>query len=136
MRADELLAGLKEYDALDAAQFPDEQNHGVVILLQQSKILQRLVACWPSVPLPPDSDPRQEVPAGMPITHHLRWLWARIEPDPIPEWLALSGLPDAPHTRRWAQVAIDNRMVFPDGTRSKWANQFITSRARDVLAGG
>lgn len=134
MRADEILMSLKEHDALDAGQFPTDQNHGMVLLLESSKVLQLLVACWPNVTLPLDENPTEAAPKGLTQAHHLRWLWSRIEPDPVPGWLALAGLPDAPHIRRWCLVAMDNRIVFPDGSRSKWATQFVTNRVRDVLA--
>lgn len=134
MRADEILMSLKEHDALDATEFPADQNHGMVLLLDSNKLLQRLVACWSNVTLPLDEDPREQAPEGLTQAHFLRWLWSRIEPDPIPGWLALAGLPDAPHTRRWCMVAMDNRIVFPDGTRSKWATQFVTRQVGNILA--
>lgn len=129
----EILAELLRVDALDPEAHADIQNHGVVILLDQDPILARLVAAWPNVPLGRDPKPDEAMPEGIPEGRILRWMWARIVPDPIPDWLITAGLPDAPQYRRRCWTAIDNKMVFPDGTRSRWAGQFVTSRARDAL---
>ena len=128
MRADEILTNAKEYDELPEDTHPDQQNRGIVVLLEQHKMLQKLVACWPNVMLPQDSDPTEKAPESIPDSHQMRWLWSRIEPDPVPGWIELAGLPNAPHVRRLAQQAIDNRMVFPDGTLSKWARRFVATR--------
>lgn len=132
--ARDILQAMKARDALDPKDHPDEQNQGAVVLLSQSQALTRLVACWPNVPVSVDPDPREEVPPDTPRSHHIRWLWSRLEPDPIPVWLATAGLPDAPHFRKWCYVAIDNQMVMPDGGRSRWATRYVTARAADVLA--
>ena len=133
LTAADYLAGLKDRDALDAKNYRDMQNTGIVFMLSQSRTLARLVATWPHVPLLPDPNPQEEVPPDLPESYRLRWLWARVEPDPIPAWLATAGLPDAPHTRRWCLVAQDQQMVYPDSTVSKWAQQFLTSHAADAL---
>jgi len=132
--ARDILEEMKARDGLDAEQHPAKQNQGILVLLENSKVLARLVAAWPNVPVSPDPNPGEEVPDDTPVTHYIRWLWARMEPDPIPVWLGMAGLPEAPHLRKWCYVAIDNRMVFPDGGISKWCRRFLTARAADLLA--
>jgi hypothetical protein len=111
----------------------DDQNAGVVALLETSRELQRLVAVWPNVPLPEDPDPTEECPEDLPAAVRLRWVWSRIDPDPIPTWIMYAGLPDAAHVRRAIRLAQDNRIVFPDGTRSNWAEVYVQRIARVAL---
>lgn len=129
----EIVAEWKRRDMLDPEEHPEAQNHGVIVLLDEDPILARLVAAWHNVPIGVDPNPDEPMPADIPEHMALRWVWARIEPDPIPVWLEVAGLPDRPDFRRKAQAAIDNRMVFPDGTRSRWAQQFVTRRVREAL---
>ena len=129
----EILAELKRLDALDPERFPEEQNHGVVVLLDADKILARLVAAWPNVPLGVDPDPDREMPADIHESKAIRWMWARIQPNPIPVWLTTAGLPKRPDFVRKCWAAIDNQMVFPDGTQSRWAREFVTRRVREAL---
>lgn len=130
----DILAELLRVDALDPEAHPEQQNHGVVVLLDQDPLLAQLVAAWPNVPLGRDPNPDAAMPADLPEGREVRWMWSRIKPDPIPAWLTAAGLPDRPDMRRRCWVAIDNCMVFPNGRRSRWANQFVTTRVRDVLA--
>jgi hypothetical protein len=58
-----------------------------------------------------------------------------LDPDPIPHWIALAGLPQAPHVRRACFVAIDNRIVLPDGTVSEWASQYLSRKVAGVMGG-
>lgn len=103
---------------------------GAVLILDQDPTVQRLVSVWGSVarsPFPYTAP----CPPALPEARHVRWMWAMLEPDPIPAWVEMSGLPDAPHVRRACFVAIDNCMVYPDGTVSRWASQYL----RDLVAG-
>lgn len=123
---------------LRAAPNAETGNFGPVLLLAQDETLTRLVACWPNVPPPTlPVDPQTTlVPDDMPESAHYRWLWSLLEPDPIPLWLRYAGLPDAPPFRRLCWLAIDNRMVLPDGTVSAWADRFIgRAVARAVTRG-
>lgn len=114
LTARELLAGMKERGASTL----EVGNYTPIVLLEMSPELKRLVAVWPNVMAdgPRDPQPDQPVPDGLPLLARTDWLWARLEPDPIPDWIRLAGLPDAPHVRRLCRQAIDNRMVLPDGT--------------------
>jgi hypothetical protein len=131
MKARELLAEIKSRDAEGEAQNP--ANFGAVLLLSQDPTLARLVACFGNTPLSTDSDPEEECPAVLTLSDRIRWYWARLEPDPVPAWIALAGLPDAPHVRRAVQVCIDNRMVHPDGTVSRWASRYLSGMAAAIL---
>jgi hypothetical protein len=124
VKAREILA-----DALQA----DGDNTGIVNLLDTSPDLRRLVAVWTNVPIPLDPDPNEECPASLPVAIRLRWVWSRLDPDPVPVWITYAGLPDAPHIRRLVQMAMDNRIVFPDGTLSQWATVYLQREARSVL---
>lgn len=132
--AAELLASLKE----KAASNLEPGNYTAVLLVQEDASLRKLVSVWPNVMLPRDPKPNEVVPDGMRPLARLGWLWARIDPDPIPDWLQLAGLPDAPHTRRLCRVAIDNRMVLPDGTLSPqvkaWLNALVNASLAPALA--
>jgi len=129
----EALAEWKHLDMLDPEEHPETQNHGIVVLLDQDPILAQLVAAWHNVPIGVDPNPNEPMPPDIPEYKLLRWVWARITPDPIPTWLETAGLPERPDFIRKCWSAIDNRMVFPDGTRSRWAQQFVTRRVREAL---
>jgi hypothetical protein len=129
-KAAEILSGLQAKDGTSAR---DIGNIAAVVLLEENPILQKLVAVWPNVPLPPL--PLNELmPASLPEGQATRWLWSLVPGDVLARWIETAGLPDATHTRRFLQVAIDNRMVFPDGTVSKWASQFIRTLVGGTLA--
>ena len=67
----------------------DEHNVGLPTLLMYSsdKLLPRLAAVWPSVARRLcNPGLQQEIPAELPATEHTRYLWACIEPNPIPIW--------------------------------------------------
>lgn len=129
----DLMDLLRVEDRLDSEAHPERQNDGVVILLAHDAILARLVAAWPNVPRSRFPDPSKLLPPTLPSAHSLRWLWAHLEPDPIPVWLSTAGLPDRPDNVKRCWVAIENKMVFPDGTRSKWAQEFIARKVREAL---
>ena len=131
MKAADILRELRARDIVTRESEP--ANFGPVILLMQDAVLVRLVACWPNIQAPTDPDPNEECPAGIAASDRVRWYWARLEPDPIPEWIALAGLPDALHVRRAARTAIDNRIVLPDGTVSTWAGKFLASHVASVI---
>lgn len=116
-----------------AARAGDDANAGIVNLLTNDSDLERLVAVWASVPVPRDPDPSEVCPPDLPAAVQLRWVWSRLEPDPVQAWIALSGLPDAPYVRRTVALAMDNRVVFPDGGLSTWAEVYIQQQARRAL---
>lgn len=111
----------------------DDGNAGIVNLLVNDPDLERLVAVWANVPIPLDPEPDEECPPDLPVWARLRWVWSRLEPDPVPAWIALAGLPDAPHVRRAVGLAVDNRIVLPDGSLSSWALVYIQQQARRTL---
>lgn len=104
----------------------DAGNFGPVILLDQNEDMVRLVAVWRNVQPSKQPDPDLPIPEGLPTSARLRWYWSLLEPDPIPEWIRVSGLPDAPHIRNLCWQAVDNRLVYPDGTVSEWADQYLS----------
>ena len=109
----------------------DQHNIGVVTLLASDPMLGRLAASWANVSklISPDVDPQEVCPPSMPLADRSRWLWARVEPDPAPLWISISGLPAAPHTFRCVQVLQDNGAVFPDGEMSDWALKWLAQSA-------
>jgi len=104
MRASDILGGLKP--GSDVA---------LVVLVRSNPMNLHLAAAWASADLPEDQDPDEECPPDTPAHLHLRWLWSRIEPDPVPAWIERAGLPDASHVRRACRVLQDNGIVHPDG---------------------
>lgn len=104
----------------------DPSNYGPVVLMDQDETLTRLVATWPNVSGCVLSNLDEACPEGMPEHARLRWLWTLLEPDPIPLWICMAGLPHAPHIERLCWLAIDNRIVLPDGTISTWAEQYLS----------
>jgi len=104
MKASDILLSLKERD--DGPTFT---------MVKANPIHLQLVAAWTSMQLQEDEDPDEECPPDTPAHLRLRWLWARIEPDPTAAWIEMSGLPDAPHVRRACRVLQDNGVVHPDG---------------------
>ena len=118
-----------------AGEARDPGNFGAVVLLEQDETLLRLAACWRNVPAAVQPDPLLEVPPGLPEAAWLRWYWSHLEPDPIPVWIAVAGLPYASHIIRAAMLAVDNRMVHPDGTVSTWVEQYLSRVVQSSLGG-
>ena len=113
----------------------DAGNYGPVVLLDQDPVLVRLTACWRNVPVSTLPAPDTEIPAGLPESSWLRWYWSMLEPDPLPVWIRIAGLPDAAHVRRACLMAIDNRVVCPDGTVSQWAEQYLSRLVAQRMTG-
>jgi len=120
-------------DIVASAEAADGVNGGIVVLLESDRTLAKLIAVWGNVPVSADPDPAEEYPAGLPESLQWRWVWSRLDPDPCPTWIAYAGLPDAPHIRRTVQLAIDNRIVFPDGSLSSWASVYLQRVAKLAL---
>ncbi len=129
MTAREIMEAFRAKEAMDQLGF----NIGIVALIDEDETLARLVLVWPGMDLPPDPDPHEVCPSGITATMQMRWLFSRIEPDPVDRWIELAGLPDAPHVRRACQVAIDNKIVLADGKLSKAAETWTKRAARKVL---
>lgn len=125
---------MRARDVLQRLKADDDHNIGVVTLFIQDRLLSRLAATWSSVArvLPRDSNPNEEYPPDTPPEFMVRWLWARIEPEPEPVWAEMTGLPLAPHVLRAMRVLQDIGAVFPDGTLSKWVSQYLTSEAKRI----
>lgn len=113
----------------------DAGNFGPALMMDQDEELTRLVACWRNVPVPVLPPGETPLPEALPPEARLRWLWSMIEPDPIPTWIRMSGLPNSPHIRRLCWVAIDNRMVHPDGSISEWASQYLSRTLAQRMGG-
>lgn len=93
-----------------------------LFFLSRDTVLSSLVAAWSQMSAPElDLDRECRVPA----LHRIKWVWATINPDPIPAWIRSAGLPDAPHVRRACEVAMDNCLVFPDGGISTLAADYF-----------
>lgn len=121
--AAELLQDLKAHD---------DYNVGIVTLVKDNRLLERLVAAWPNVArCLVDGDPDERMPADLPSEDRARWLWARVEPDVREVWLRVSGLPAASHVYDAIEALQHNGAVFPDGTMSKWIYRYLVKRAND-----
>jgi len=118
-------------DLLQLLKAQDEFNFGLHTLIESNTLYQRLLSVWSNVRrmLTADQHPTEPVPNGLTPEYHLRWLWARIEPDPALLWLRAAGLPHAEHTLRAVSVLQENAAVFPDGTMSKWVTIWLQKRA-------
>ena len=121
-------------EILDRMKDRDQFNLGVVTMLTMDKSgdLMRLCACWSNVAycLDGDSNPDEVCPPDTPATHHERWLWSRVEPDPEPVWAEVAGLPEAPHITRAMRVLQQIGAVFPDGTTSRLVTDLLQARAK------
>jgi hypothetical protein len=104
--------------------------------LLADETLAQLVCAWPNVPVQPLTGEHKSrpIPHETPAHREMRWAFAQIDPDPIPIWLEMAGLPDAPHTRRAVYVAIDQKLVRPDGTLSTWASRFAEEALKNAVA--
>jgi hypothetical protein len=128
----DLVASIK-----NEAQVPNAPgNYAGVFLLAQDPALQRLVSTWPNVPVSAMPAGDMPCPETMPEGARLRWLWTLLEPDPLPVWRERAGLPDAPHVTRAQWLAIENKMVLPDGTLSVWTERWVRQQVLDRLGGG
>ena len=116
------MAGLIEQGAATR----DPANYGPIVLMDQDETLTRLVATWSNLAPSLLPDPDMACPTLLPEHARLRWLWTLLEPDPIPLWMRTAGLPAAPHIERLCWLAIDNRIVLPDGTISQWAREYLS----------
>jgi hypothetical protein len=110
--AKNILDGLK----IRAGQNEDTGNYSILILVERDPLLARLVAAWPNVLRPQDENPEEQCPPELSPDKRLRWLWSRFPDELYATWARLAGLPFAAHTERVQWVAIENRMVLPDGT--------------------
>ena len=120
MSAAELLAEVQERD---------EDNQGLLVLLDNDDDMGRLVAVWQNMMLPAFNGD-EAAPDTLRGLQRLRRLWSQIDYDFVAEWIGLAGLPDAAHIRRSAQLAMDNRAVYPDGSLSYWAQVWVYGTAR------
>jgi hypothetical protein len=123
--ASSILQRMKEHDP---------NNIGVVTLVTQDTIYERLMAAWPNVArlLKDDPDPDEVCPPDTPSEFRILWLWSRIEPEPEPLWATVAGLPYAPHVARAMYTLRDHAAVFPDGTMSDWLNKYLVKVASRV----
>jgi hypothetical protein len=116
-------------------QFVQEQldSQNLLVVLDDSPPLQRIVAVWPSV----EKDfsklmENRKVPKDEKT--HWEWLWTLCEFDPR-EWGFLASIPDPEYSDRLIKQAIQLRLVFPDGTVSEWAKNYLSARALDSFGG-
>lgn len=111
------------------------RNFGPAALLADETLAQ-LVCAWPNVPMHQftHAQLRTEVPPETPAHLVLRWVFAQLEPDPIPVWIGMAGLPDAPHVRRATLIAIDHRLVMPQGALSTWAARYCEEALKNAIA--
>ena len=107
----------------------------VLLILQDSKELQRLVAAWPS--LPKDIERLLTSTAEAPVNreHRWTWLWGLVEYDPK-LWLSLALLADNAFNRSLIEKAITLKLVFPDGTLQAWVDRFVAFVSVSVFSRG
>ena len=116
------------WEHVDGLKDLDDANVGIPSLLMHSanRLLPRLVATWPMVAKRLTNPGLQEpLPDGLPSTEYTRYLWACIEPNPVDIWAQSSGLPVARHVEEAMMMLLDNAIIFPDGSMSKWATRFL-----------
>jgi len=114
MRASDILAELKARD-----------KYATFTMAQCSPTHMQLVTAWSAVQVPDDTDPDEECPPATPPHLLVRWLWSRLEPDPMPAWIEAAGLPNAPHIRRTCRVLQDNGVVLPDGSLAGSVEEYL-----------
>lgn len=131
---DDVMARLAALDNGDPEAAKSARNFAPAALLSD-ETLGRLVCAWPNVPVLPFTPEQRgrEVPPATPAHRVFRWVFAQLEPDPVPVWIEMAGLPEAPHTRRLAYLAIDQRLVRPDGTLSTWASRFAEEALKNAV---
>lgn|GEM_PF-1770587 len=120
-------------EAIEAEKSSTGKDPKILVLLQQSMELQRIVSVWPSVPK--DIEKLFEnVEAPVDRRQRWEWLWGRIEVDRA-EWLRLALLANNPFNRDLIERAITLRMVFPDGSLHGWVDRYVSFMAVGVFAG-
>ena len=113
----------------------DEANVGVPTMLANSphKVLPKLCAAWLAVSRRlTNAALIEELPEGLPATERTRYLWASIEPDPVPIWAEAAGLPNAPHIERAMLTLLDCGIIFPDGEISQWAKRYMKAEGQKL----
>ena len=101
-------------------------------MLDTNPDLRQLVATWARVP---KSTFNTKLECKVPETMWVKWLWAILEPDPISEWIRLSGLPDAEHIRRACYQAIETLLVLPDGSLAECVRNYLQPRKAEKATG-
>lgn len=104
----------------------DVGTYACIPLLEGDQMLMRLAVAWRKV-RPAGFDVDVELPDAL-ATRDVRWLWSLIEPDPIPRWIEVAGLPFAAHTIKACYVLIDNEAALPDGNLSLVVEQYIRGK--------
>lgn len=116
---------LSELRARTVAQ--DVSTYACIPLLEQDQMLMRLTIAWRKVrpgPIPEQT----KIDKSIPRDREVRWLWSLVEPDPLPRWIEIAGLPVARHTLRACYVLIDNEAVVPDGSLAVVVERYIQQK--------
>ncbi len=101
-------------------------------LIEADQQLMRLVTAWPKVRPNPVRE-GEVCPEVIAPYMEVRWLWTCIDPDPLPRWIQVAGLPLARHTINACYVLIDNEAVMPDGTLALVVEQYIQRKVGAFL---
>lgn len=111
----------------------DVGTYACIPLLEGDQMLMRLAIAWRKVRPPEIRNVDVEIPQGFPQDREVRWLWSLIEPDPMPRWIEIAGLPVARHTIKACFVLIDNEAVVPDGQLALVVEQYIQRKVGTFL---
>lgn len=118
-------------EVLDRLKRKAEDYSGFVSVMRRDHTLRKLVMAWPALDVGKDPSPDDPCHDSIKGPAQARWLFARIEPDPIPRWIAVAGLPDVPHVRATCYLAIDNRLVMADGTLPEPVKAYVLAQGDD-----
>jgi len=128
--ASKILSGLRARTVA-----ADVSAYACIPLIEEDSQLMKLAIAWRKVRPQGLTAERLGMmcPQMTPRDLEVRWLWALVEPDPLPRWIEVAGLPYAPHVIRACNVLIDHEAVLPDGTLSVIVEQYIQRKVGAFL---
>lgn len=126
---------MKAVEAIEVEKQSTAKDPKLLLLLQQSPELQRIVAAWPSVPKKLEGIFEMQAEAPVERQQRWEWLWGLVEVDKG-LWLKLALLADNRFNRDLLERAIILKLVFPDGSLQDWVERFVSFLAVSVFARG
>jgi hypothetical protein len=126
---------VKAVEAIEIEKQSTAKDAKLLLILQQSPELQRIVAAWPSVPKTIERIFEMQAEAPVDRQQRWEWLWGLVDVDKG-LWLRLALLADNRFNRELLERAITLKLVFPDGSLQSWVDRFVSFVAVGVFARG
>lgn len=126
---------MKAVEAVEMEKRSTMKDPKVLLVLQQSAELQRIVSVWPSVPKTIERLFTMTAEAPVDRQQRWEWLWGLVDVDKG-LWLRLALLADNSFNRDLLERAITLKLVFPDGSLQGWVDRFVSFISVGIFAKG